>query len=153
MTTKHPIDVSITIGRAPSEVWDYIRHIESHVDWMHDANAIRITSLTRSGVGTIFECDTKIGPFRLVDKMEITTWKENETMGVRHQGLVSGWGEFSLEPSGTNETIFRWAESLSFPFYLGSWVGEFLARPVLKWVWRRNLTQLKDQVEKEHHRK
>ena len=78
MTTKHPIDVSITIGCPPSEVWDYVRNIESHVDWMHDANAIRITSLRSSGVGTVFECDTKIGPFRLVDKMEITTWKENE---------------------------------------------------------------------------
>ena len=44
----------------------------------------------RSGVGTRFECDTKIGPITLTDVMEITEWKPGKAMGVRHTGLITG---------------------------------------------------------------
>ena len=147
MTTKQPIDVSVTISRPPSEVWGYVKDIKSHTEWMLDAEAIRITSDAASGTGTRFECDTKVGPFRLVDKMEITAWEENKLMGVKHQGIVSGWGQFSLEPRGPDRTVFRWAESLKFPWYLGGHLGQIAARPFLRWVWNRNLAQLKEQVE------
>tara|TARA_Y100000746_G_C15148121_1_gene303743 strand:- start:28 stop:477 length:450 start_codon:yes stop_codon:yes gene_type:complete len=148
MNTKQPIDVSVTISRRPAEVWAYVKNIESHTEWMLDADAIRITSSTASGTGTRFDCDTKIGPFRLVDRMEITAWEDNKLMGVSHQGIVSGWGQFSLEQAGPDGTIFRWAESLKFPWYLGGRLGQIAARPVLRWVWNRNLAQLKEQVER-----
>ena len=74
MTPKQPIDVAVNIELPPEQVWDYVKDIESHTDWMRDASAIRITSDSAAGKGTTFECDTKIGPFRLVDKMEITDW-------------------------------------------------------------------------------
>ena len=41
------------------------------------------------GVGTTFDCDTKIGPFRLTDRMEITEWVPNAAMGVSHVGTVT----------------------------------------------------------------
>ena len=85
MTPKQPIDVAVNIELPPEQVWDYVKDIESHTDWMRDASAIRITSDSVAGKGTTFECDTKIGPFRLVDKMEITDWVDNEVMGVRHE--------------------------------------------------------------------
>ena len=147
MNTKQPIDVSVTISRPPAEVWAYVKNIESHTEWMLDADAIRITSSNASGTGTRFDCDTKIGPFRLVDRMEITAREDNKFMGVSHQGIVSGWGQFSLEQAGPDGTIFRWAESLKFPWYLGGRLGQIAARPVLRWVWNRNLAQLKEQVE------
>ena len=81
MTNKHPIDVAITISRTPAEVWGAVKDIESHTEWMKDASAIRITSQSKEGEGTRFECDTKIGPFRLVDKMTITSWRENSEIG------------------------------------------------------------------------
>ena len=79
--------------------------------------------------------------------MEITAWEDNKLMGVSHQGIVSGWGQFSLETCGPDRTVFRWAESLKFPWYLGGRLGEIAARPILRWVWNRNLAQLKEQVE------
>jgi len=147
MTSKHAINVAIAISRPPAEVWDSVKDIESHTEWMKDASAIRITSQSKAGEGTHFECDTKIGPFRLVDKMTITSWQENSVMGVSHQGIVSGWGQFSLEESHSGGTIFRWAESLRFPWYLGGQLGAVIARPILRWVWNGNLRRLKALIE------
>jgi uncharacterized protein YndB with AHSA1/START domain len=84
------IRVSTTIDATPDEVWKVVEHIEDHVQWMHDAVAIRFTSDSRQGAGTTFDCDTKVGPFRLTDRMAITRWEPGSTMGVRHVGIVTG---------------------------------------------------------------
>src|SRR5256885_17169804 len=63
---------------------------------MEDAVAIRFTSSEQAGVGTTFECDTRVGPFSLTDLMEVTEWDERKRMGIRHVGLVTGSGRFTL---------------------------------------------------------
>ena len=78
------IRVSTVINASPRAVWRAIEDIESHVRWMEDAVAIRITSRTSRGVGTTFECDTRAGPFTTVDRMEIIEWQPRQAMGVRH---------------------------------------------------------------------
>ncbi len=139
--------VSTIVDRSPAQVWADVRDIESHVDWMHDAVEIRFLSDVREGPGTRFECDTKVGPFSLTDVMEITSWEDEQRMGVRHVGLVEGTGEFTLRDLGSNRTEFRWQEDLSFPWFIGGPVGAFLARPVLRLIWKRNLARLKARVE------
>jgi carbon monoxide dehydrogenase subunit G len=141
------IRTSVTIDATPEQVWDDVRHIESHVDWMADAVAIRFTSDTTEGVGTTFDCDTKVGPFRLTDRMEITEWDDARCMGVRHVGLVAGSGAFTLEPSGEGSTTFTWTEQLTFPWWMGGSLGALASRPVMRWIWRRNLGRLKTRVE------
>ena len=69
-------------------------------------------------------------------------------MGVRHRGAVEGSGVFSLDPLGESRTTFHWYEQLRFPWYFGSTVGAWVARPVLAWIWRRNLARLKAQIER-----
>ena len=140
------VTVSTIIDRPVEEVWDDVRHLASHVEWMADAVAIRFTTPTTSGVGTTFECDTRIGPLRTTDVMEVTEWVEGERIGVRHVGLVTGVGVFTLEPQGPARTRFQWDERLSFPLWLGGPVTAWLARPVLAAVWRRNLTRLQARL-------
>jgi uncharacterized protein YndB with AHSA1/START domain len=132
------IRVSTTIDAAPAVVWEDVRDLGSHVEWMADAEAIRFTSPERSGVGTTFDCDTKVGPFHLVDKMAVTEWVEGEAIGVRHEGLVTGTGRFTLTPEGGG-TRFTWEESLVIPW----WLGGPAAAPVLRLVWMRNLRKLR----------
>ena len=134
--------VSTVIDRTPAEVWADVREIASHVDWMQDAAEIRFLTEHREGQGTRFECDTKVGPITLTDVMEITRWVPSQAMGVRHTGVVTGTGEFTLEPEPGGRTRFQWAETLRYPLWLGGPVGAFLSRPVLRWIWRRNLTRL-----------
>lgn len=141
------IRVSTVIEAEPAVVWEVVEPIERHVDWMQDAEAIRFVDDQRRGVGTSFECDTKIGPARLTDHMEITEWVDGEVMGVRHTGLVTGSGRFTLHPAGPGRTEFRWEEELIFPVWMGGPLRDPVGGRILEWVWRRNLKRLKAIVE------
>lgn len=144
------ISVSIELDASPERVWEVVEPIERHVDWMHDAVAIRFESDQTRGVGTRFLCDTKVGPIKLVDRMEITEWRPNEAMGVRHTGLVTGTGLFTLTPIDLGRrTRFTWAEELIFPWWLGGPIGAFVGgKVVMQAIWRRNLRELAEIVER-----
>ena len=143
------IKVSIDIDASPEAVWTVVEPVERHVDWMHDAVAIRFTTDQHRGAGTEFLCDTKVGPFKLVDRMEITEWEPGEVMGVRHTGLVTGSGRFTLTPIDLGRrTRFTWEETLIFPWWMGGPLGAFIGgRVALAPIWRRNLRALRDLVE------
>ena len=138
------IKVSIEIDATPEKVWQIVEPIERHVDWMHDAVAIRFTSDQTRGVGTAFLCDTKVGPIRLTDKMEITEWVPGKAMGVKHIGIVTGTGVFTLESlSNGTRTLFKWEEKLVFPWFLGGPLGAFVGgKIILRQIWKRNLRGL-----------
>ena len=158
------IRVAVEIDATPAQVWEIVEPVDRHVDWMHDAVAIRFTSDQTRGVGTEFLCDTKVGPIKLVDRMEITEWVPREVMGVRHIGLVTGNGRFTLEPidpsphgpsphtpsrqGPARRTRFVWEETLVFPWWLGGPIGAFIGgKLVLQAIWKRNLRGLKRLVE------
>lgn len=147
--------VSVEIAAPPAAVWDVIESVEDHVDWMADAVAIRFESEQHRGTGTSFLCDTKIGPIKLVDRMEITEWEPGVAMGVRHIGLVAGSGRFTLTPIDVGRrTRFAWEESLRFPWWLGGRLGEVVGgRLVLRRIWRANLRRLQHLVETSWARK
>ncbi|MGI8686182.1 MAG: SRPBCC family protein [Acidimicrobiales bacterium] len=141
------IRVSTVIDAPPRRVWAAVRDIASHVTWMEDAVAIRYTSPKREGVGTTFDCDTRVGPFRLTDRMEVTEWCEGRAMGIRHVGLVQGTGRFTVRRSPLGRTRFTWDERLRFPWWMGGAPGSVVAAPVLRHIWRRNLVNLKREIE------
>jgi carbon monoxide dehydrogenase subunit G len=142
------IRVSIDINATTRQVWEIVEPVERHIDWMADAVAIRFQTEQTRGVGTSFFCDTKVGPIKLVDVMTITAWEPEKVMGVKHTGVVTGTGEFTLEPNGCTGTRFTWTESLDFPWWLGGPLGAFVGgQIVMKAIWRRNLRKLKQLVE------
>ena len=140
------IRVEETILAPPETVWATIEDISTHVRWMEDAVAISFTSATRSGVGAAFDCETKVGPFRLTDRMVVTEWDPPRTMGIRHAGVVGGVGRFVLRPA-PGATSFAWQEDLVFPAWMGGELGGRAAAPMLRRVWRRNLANLKSLIE------
>jgi hypothetical protein len=140
------IRLSTTIGASRARVWDVIRDIGGHVRWMHDAEAIRFTSRQREGIGTTFECDSRLGPFRLTDRMEVVEWREGRALAIRHVGMVTGVGRFALR-SRPGGTLFVWQEDLRFPWWMGGRLASTVAAPLLRRVWKRNLATLKETVE------
>ena len=142
------IRVSVDIAAPVQKVWDIVEPVERHIDWMADAVAIRFQTEQTRGTGTTFFCDTKVGPIKLVDVMTITAWEPGKVMGVKHTGVVTGTGEFTLEAIDASHTRFTWTESLTFPWWLGGPLGAFVGgQIVMKAIWRRNLRELKKLVE------
>ena len=113
------IRIATIIDARPATVWATIEDIGSHVTWMADAESISFRTSQRAGVGTVYDCRTKIGPIRLVDAMSITRWIPNVAMGVEHRGVVRGSGVFSLRSVGNERTRFSWEETLLFPWWFG----------------------------------
>lgn len=141
------IRVSTVIDADIGEVWDDVRHIARHVEWMKDAVSIEFHDgpdgdTAREGVGVRFSCRTKVGPIVLNDRMEVTEWTDGRLIGIRHQGLVTGEGQLRLVPLNDAQTEVVWEERLTFPARLGGPVGSWLARPVLRRIWTANLTRL-----------
>src|SRR3954454_24331298 len=141
------IRVSTVINATPAVVWEEVRHISRHVEWMADAESITFTTPQKDDVGTRFDCRTKVGPIRLTDRMEITEWRPEQAMGVRHTGLVTGTGVFTLESARKDRTKFTWDEQLTFPWWLGGTVGGFFGGFVMRRIWRQTLAVLKVLVE------
>ncbi len=137
-----PIVVSRIINAPRQEVWDDIARLETHTEWMADAAEIEFLSEGRSGAGTRMRVDTRVGPLRTSDVMEFVTWDPPRRMGIRHDGLVSGEGEFRLEEIDAATTLFVWEERLTFPWYLGGTAAAIAATPVLTKIWEYNLTRL-----------
>lgn len=141
------IRVTTMLDAPPDVVWADLQDITSHPEWMADAVRIRFLTPHRSGVGTTFECDTKVGPFRLTDVMEITEWKPGKAMGVTHTGLVTGTGRFTLKKARGGRTQFQWKERLVFPMWMGGPAGALVSKPVLTWVWRRSMRNLQERFQ------
>ncbi len=140
------IQISTQINVSPEILWEEMRHIDRHVNWMNDAVSISFLSPSTEGVGTSFTCLTKVGPLKTTDIMTITEWEENKTMRVEHVGLVKGTGTFEIDPSHEGSTI-TWKESLTFPWWMLGSFGSLFASPILRLIWKKNLQNLKEIVE------
>jgi len=141
------IRVCITIDAPPARVWQEVEPIERHVEWMADATSITFRGGRRSGVGAEFESLTRVGPFRVDDVMTVVEWRPRRAMSIVHQGVVTGTGRFTLRRRRGDRTRFCWDERLRFPWWMGGFLGERLAKPVLRRIWRANLDRLRRSIE------
>lgn len=140
-----PLTVSVLIPAPPERVWEDVSDLASHREWMTDARSIEFPDGTRRGVGTRMAVETRFGPLRTTDLMEVTAWETGRRIAVVHRGLFTGHGEFRLEAADAGGTRFTWSERIEFPWFFGGRLGARLARPVLRWVWSRNLDRLRDR--------
>ena len=140
------IEISIELGVSPAKLWDELRHIDRHVNWMNDAVSLTFLSATTEGIGTSFRCLTKVGPLKTNDVMTITQWEEEKSMGVEHVGLITGSGVFTIASHGDSSTI-TWKEDLTFPWWMLGPLGSFVASPILRLIWKKNLRNLQEIVE------
>ena len=137
----------LTIAAPIEAAWAQLADIASHVAWMADAESITFTSDRTTGVGTSFECVTKVGPLKTTDKMTVTDWADGRRIGVAHTGIVVGSGVFELAAIDEGVTRLSWTEDLRFPWFLGGVVTAFAARPVLKRLWMGNLRRFRGITE------
>ena len=141
------IKVSTIIDRPLSEVWDEVKVMENHVNWMQDAAKIDFISENKFGMDTKMKVLTKVGPLSLNDIITVTSWDEMKSIGVVHEGIVTGEGAFYLSKNAENSTRFDWIETLKAPLYLGGPIAELFGGVVLKAIWKKNLNNLRKIIE------
>ncbi len=122
-------------------VWAEISDLQTHPMWMKDAIAMEFATSQRTGIGTRMDVRTRIGPFRTNDVLEVIGWIEGERIDVAHDGLIKGKGSITAAGAG-DATRVTWVEELVFPWWLGGRVGEVVALPILRAVWKGNLERL-----------
>jgi len=142
------VTICTTVDVTPRELWADLEDIASHEEWMADADRITFRTPQRKGVGTIFECRTRVGPIAVTDVLEVTEWEPAVSMGILHRGAVTGTGRFTLRQGFDGGTRFCWTEELTFPWWLGGGIGARLGVPAFRWIWKRNLSRLKTRVER-----
>ena len=140
------MELVVGLAASPERVWAELADLASHSEWMGDAETIEFVTGQTTGIGTRMRVPTRIGPLRSVDLMTVVEWEEGRSIGVEHVGAVAGVGRFQLRPSATG-TELTWTEVLRFPWWMGGRWGAWLARPVLRRIWRRNLERLRRRVE------
>ncbi len=99
----------------------------------------------RRGKGTVAEVETRVGPLRTLDRIEVTGWIEGESIAVEHTGAVKGRGSFTVAQVGEG-TLVELIEELSFPWWLGGRAGAWVAKPILGRIWRSNLMRLEGSI-------
>lgn len=140
--------VATPIAAGIDRVWADVARLETHAEWMVDAESIEFVGHLRQGPGTTMRVRTRVGPLRTTDVIRVVSWDPPHRIGVVHEGLVTGTGEFRLSPEGAN-TSFSWEENLHIPWFLGGPVASLPARVVLTAVWRRNLARLAGRFREE----
>lgn len=145
-----PVEMTVWFDAPVERVWAELADLRSHPEWMRDAGSVEFVDEQTSGVGTELIVPTRVGPFRTSDVMTVVGWEEGRLIEVEHRGAVSGVGRFELRRSGTG-TQLEWSETLRFPWWLASRFGAWIARPVLRRIWRGNLDRLRSRVECSGH--
>ncbi len=140
------IDIKRPMRYEPSRVWEVLSDLERQTTWMKDAEEITFVSDQRRGTGTKMEVLTVVGPLRTNDIIEVTDWVEGSHIDVVHIGLVKGTGRLAVTTADDGGTIVRWTEETRFPWWLGGPITGFVAKPILRSIWKANLARLEAAV-------
>ena len=134
------------LAATPAQVWADVERIETHLEWMVDALTIEFLTASHQGIGTEFACVTKLGPLRTRDVLVVTEWDPPSGMTIEHRGAVQGVGRFVIRAAASG-TEFCWDETLRFPWWMGGPFGGIVGGEILRLIWKRNLRNLKRQIE------
>ena len=113
---------------------------------MLDADRVEVVSAHREGVGVRLAVRTRIlGLPAFTEPMEVIGWEPPRRLVLRHGGLITGEGTWTLSPE-PGGTLFVWVEHVRLRLPV---VGEAAARlyaPALRWLMRRAAAGLRAAV-------
>lgn len=138
---------AVEIAAPVEQVWEEAVDFASHAEWMKDAVSIRFEGKRRREPGAVLLIETKVGPFRTVDRFEVTAVEPMRLIEGRHTGLFTGEGRFELTPLTAGRTLFVWRERIRFPLRFGGAAGAWIGKMILCRIWRTNLAEFKRRLE------
>ena len=138
---------AVEIAAPVEQVWEQAVDFASHAEWMRDALSVRFEGKRRREPGAVLLIETKVGPFRTVDRFEVTAVEPMRLIAGRHTGLFTGEGRFELTPLTAGRTLFVWRERIRFPLRFGGAAGAWIGKMILGRIWRTNLAEFKRRLE------
>ncbi len=135
------VELAVTVDTPVQRTWDAATDWERQGEWML-GTTVRATALAGIGVGGRLEAFTGIGPFGVLDTMEIAAWDPPYRCEVLHTGrVVRGTGGFEVRDLGNERSAFVWREDLELPWGAVGRTGWPVVRPLLLAGVRRSLTR------------
>jgi Polyketide cyclase / dehydrase and lipid transport len=131
-----------TLPGPPSVVWELITDWENLGDWMLEAREFEVLSQRHEGVGVLAEATVTIGGITTRDKVWVSAWEPERLLEIEHLGWVSGRGEFSITPAGSDRSHVRWVEELRPPLGALGAVGMSVFKPLMQRIFERDLRVL-----------
>ena len=141
-----PVRSRVEIEAPIDAVWEVVADIPGQVRWMPEMKRVAMLTPGPVGEGSVGEATVRIFGISVTDRVTITTFRPPVAFGIRHEGMFGGGGLMNLRsaPDGTT-TIVTWEEHLVPPFLPA--VGWLLSRPIIAWLYQRDLFLLRDVVE------
>ncbi len=139
------IHTEISVPTDREQTWELLIDLQKQPEWMKDALSIEQLTEGPVGVGTVMRVPTQIFFLRTTDRMEVTAFDPLEKWSVKHIGLVTGEGTFSLRDDDAGPgTIVHWHERLSAPLGILGRIGMTLFRPALRYQFHSDLVRFRD---------
>lgn len=124
------LQLTVDVAASAEDTWAGATDWANQGAWML-GTTVRPTRSNGQGVGGALQARTGLGPFGVLDTMEITVWEPPTRCHVLHTGrVVRGTGAFDVEPRGAGASTFWWREDLELPLGALGRAGWPLAKPV-----------------------
>jgi carbon monoxide dehydrogenase subunit G len=132
---------------APERVWSVLSDWERQATWMPDVSRIEVRGPERE-LGASMAVRTKVfGIPVATDLVRVTVWEPPRRVDVEHVGVVTGTGEWRLEPVDGGSTRFTWIEEIRVPLPIVGALALWIYAPWQRWMLRRSIRNLKRIVE------
>jgi uncharacterized membrane protein len=141
-----PVRAQVEIDAPIQAVWSVLADIAGQVRWMPEMKRVRMLTPGPIREGSEAEATVRIFGIAVTDRVTITSFQPPTAFGIEHHGLFGGSGRIELRagPNG-DTTVVEWVEHLVPPWLPA--LGWLLGRPVIGYLYRRDLRLLRDLVE------
>lgn len=125
-----------------ARLWDALADLEAHPEWMTDVRSLRFLTAQRTGAGTRYVIDIRVGPVPVRDQIEVVAWERPHELGITHRvGRVRGEGRFTLADAGGG-TRLEWRTRFAIPWWAGGAFAGWFGVPPTRRLLIRNLAAL-----------
>ena len=141
-----PVRARVEVEAPIERTWEILADIPGQVRWMPEMKRVSLVTPGPVREGSVGEATVRIFGIAVTDQVTITTFRPPTSFGIGHDGIFGGYGRIELRP-GRDEgtTIVEWEEQLVPPLLPA--LGWLMGRPLIAWLYQRDLYLLRDLVE------
>ena len=132
----------------PAEgVWEVLTDWERQVEWMKDADSVRVLTSHREGVGVRIGVKTRVlNVPAFTEVLEVIEWEPPARLLMGHRSFIRGTGEWKLK-AAVEGSRFTWTEDISLPVPLLGELALIVYRPFMRYLMRAAVQALREALQ------